>query len=1057
MSVYTIEIRKIANSLNTLPELIDDTFRKALITLSGEESKGKLKLGDNVEWKTIDKTVGGDVFLKELYIVAKIQSIIDDFGGQISDEQAKNYALVSLETEFGGSVDEIVWSRRAAIVDEFTRLLRQNKQNLQKDIQNIDVWNLIQPTFSTTAFSIGRINHETLIPNIHRLNEIDVFDSIQMNNVVIACFYQDMIKYNLGYKILIDEYLNRRDKWRTTSGRRGRVRKGSEIIRVMLLYGAESRRKVEVAIVTVTNASIMFSVEAAINDPTVPDMLRRSLPDTLRASGEEQTLDYYYGSYTAAVKVPTFVLKEVITNDANVYGMCFINESALINTRKSYLNIFLKGGEVSIAINERLDGTLVKLRRVRGGPDVDDRIRRLMLTVNKILQYSTTKIESTLQYYRQYVVVQTPDLSVEDREGLDVPLKKQAPDIFLSNYTRLCSKPPVIAEGVKVSEGMGLSVDGLSMRFPIRDESESKVYTCPYPDYRYPGLRENTKLPNKDVFPFIPCCYKKSQHNNRNVKTYFDQQEFEQRINSGEIGKSVRILGPKRIGSLPPKIDKLLHYSTGTKFYRYGFPTSTHSCLDVLNMATGNKQTIDDIRKTLSERAALCRAECASARPQDIAREIIDPNTYISPRRFKNALEDYYQLSYILFSISHDDFSIYPGRFARFVCPLKQKVLFIVEHEESEHVELIIDENMLEYVNRYGKKPLFVSERGDRYVKKIFSLFQERFKHGLFDTRSKTIVPLNLTTYPWERVAGNGRIIKDIVPVAQYLDRYGQTRIVQFIDRNQDTFVHKFDPLPCLNAPVKDDIAVQVQHVNDEIYESFNKKRRLAEYILWAACHVYAKAYFADEVYSVEDWIARYTRILEDFGYNKVEIKSRFRVEQFKVDGKFVFNSTKLQERIAFSINLLSKTNLKLYADDFFHRFYLNVDNFKLDYPTQIAFSLKEYYQRTKESFDLNILSTQNIRYLKTHTLYFIKELWGHFASQTCVFLPSFDAMLAFANKQGFAVVVDQTLINIYMLYLNSVSQTKIDIFSIGRTQPEINTLFVNINHSWFYGLILEQ
>jgi hypothetical protein len=1107
----TIEIRKTANVLNTLPELVKNG--KAFVTFdtSTPGGKGKLKLGDGVEWNDFPKD---DIFFKELYIIAKIQTIIDDFGGQISDEQAKNYALVSLETEFGGSVDEIVWSRRFTIIDDFARLLRQNKQTLKKDVQNINVWNLVQPTFSTTSFIISRINHETLIPNTRRLNEIDVFDSIQMNNVVIACFYKDMIKYNLSYKISIDEYLNRRDKLM------GRIKKGSaEIIRVMfnssLLYDENDqsspaigrhRRKYQIAVITVTKKVIQFAMEAVIDDRTVPETLRRSLPDVFVPTGEDQTLDYYYGSYTAAIKVPTFVLKEMITNDANVFRVCFINESALINTSRSYLNMFLKGDEVSIAVNERLTGTLIKLRRVRGGSDIDVRIGALMSTINKILQYGTTKIESTLDYYRQYMVVQAPDLEIEERENREIPLKKQAPDIFLSNYTRLCSKPPVIVDetslrtgqqaGLTKGEGLmtGLSSDGLAMRFPIRDESESKVYMCPYPEYKYPGLRENTKLPNKDVFPFIPCCYKKPQRGNRNVKAYFNQQEFEQRINSGEIGKSIRILGPKRIGSLPPKIDKLLHYSTSTKFYRYGFATSTHSCLDILNMATGNKQTITDIRKRLSERAALCRAECASARPQEIAERILNPKTYISPKLFKNALEDYYQVSYILFSMTNDDFSVYPGRFARFVCPLKQKVLFMVEHEESEHVELVIDENMLDYVNRYGKRPIFLMERADGLIKKIFSIFKERFKYGLFDTQLKIIKAIDFATYPWERIAGNGRIVKDVdpvhspsaslnrpsagvaafgpppecfrTPVAQYLDRYGQTRIVQFIDRNQDISTDAFDPIPCLNAPVKPidyfqssnlQVLNQVQNVNARIYDSFNSKQRLAEYILWAACHVYSKNYFAGQVSSVEDWVDRYTRVVEGFSYAGVEIRSRFRVEQFKVDGKFVFDSLQLRERVAFSISLLSKISLKLYEDDFYHRFYLNVENFKLNYPTQIALSLKEYYQRTKESFNLNILSTQNVRYLKTNTLYFIKELWGLFSSNTCVFLPSFETMIAFANKQlAFPVVVDQTLINVYVLHPpQKTGFTKIDTYSFGRKQPAINALFININYIWFYGLIL--
>jgi hypothetical protein len=744
---------------------------------------------------------------------------------------------------------------------------------------------------------------------------------------------------------------------------------------------------------------ITLTIETLINEPSVSELsgtdgqrttsnIKNLIKNILYDMGEQlaynqrEEKEFYYGSYSAPINIPLVVLKDLITNDPNVYNISYINESALINTRKTNLNIFLKGSQnaddIGVSLFERPDtiGTFVRLKKIYGGSDLTSRIKFITTIVNKILQYTFERIDTTLKFYQQYINLKVEvgvfeNQVVKDKENI---LKLQAPEIFLSNYTRLCNKPPIIVEDGTESETI--------LKFPIYGESDPKLYSCPYPDYKYPGLRENTKLTNKNIYPFVPCCYQRPQLKSKNYKMYYNQEIYEQRINAGEIGKSLKILSPERLGTLPPKIDKLLNYATGIKFYRYGIVGGLISCLNLLNKVTNNQSNEKNIRIELAKRAELCKGEFNSLTVKEISKKIMDPTTYISPRYFKGALEDYYQLSYILFSKDQDDFSIYPNRFVRFICPLKKRVIFIIEHEESEHTELIVDEETSTYVNKQGKKPIFTFEKNDAQVKKIFSLYKERFSYTTYDIENKRFInllsgesaenesqggqsrELTFQTYPWEYIAANGKVLKYVEPMYQYVDSYGQTRLVEFKD-NFINFVGQFQPLPCLKLPIKSlehfntvNRQLQPQQVIDlkqkfpflDIYSSnidisegyispyyeFKNFKKLAEYILWAACHAYSILSVETGI-SVDDWILQHTQVVEDYTYFNVTIKPIFNLNELMVNNKFIFNSIEFQNRIQYNLSLISRSNLKLYNDNIYYSYFNDVANFNLVYPAIIS------------------------------------------------------------------------------------------------------------------------
>ena len=1066
-------------------------------------SNDTIQMGNSsLNFAAIEDIVGDSIDhqqLKNIYTVSKIQTTIDSFGG--NEDMAKNVAIFDLELEFG-SINENIWSNRTNTIQSFKNMIEKNVKSTRQFSKTVDTWDSVKPTFAFSSFVLNKINHETEIKNIQKQNELMVFDSIKLNNIVIGCFYQEMVKYNPEHKSLIDGYLNQ-DKMLTKKLR------ASDIIRIMVVNN-QSRVKYKMINVFVKDSGITFSLETIINTDgssrssgsrssgQVKDLIKNILIDMgqTEAYTDRRETEYYYGSYSASINIPLLIIKELVTNDPNVYNISYINESALINTRKANLNIFLKGTNIGVSLFERPDtvGTFIRLKKINGGgtsEEFKNRIDQNIATTNKILEYASHKAQSILKYYREYtslqVEIQPLNEITEEKENV---LKNQAPDIFLSNYTRLCSKPPIIVENEPESE--------LIMKFPIYDESEPKLFKCPYPDYKYPGLRENTKLANKTIFPFVPCCYKRPQLNSKNFKMYYNQEVYTQRINSGEIGKTLKILSPKRIGALPDKIDKLLHYTTENKFYRYGVAISPSSCLNILSMVTYNNQSEKIIRSELAKRAELCKGELSTLSVAEIGKKIMDPTTYINPRLFKGALEDYFKISYILFSKDEDDFSVYPNRFLKFICPLKERVVFLIEHVENEHVELIVDEETLNYVNKQGKTPIFMFGKNDNQVKRVYRVFKERFKYALFDINNKGFTNLSISKddtgntfniYPWEHISPNGKVLKDVEPITQYIDGYGQTRLVEF-KMNNISFVGQFQPLPCLKKPNKSleyFIKINEQLNQEQIdllttkniwlklyqtklnildgfvspYDKFKFAKKLAEYILWAACHAYS-LYFGQTSLSVDDWIRNETIIVDDYSYAKVQIKPMFNLSEFMVDGggkvggkvggKFIFNSKQLQDKIRFNLSLISTINLRLYTTNIYHGFYQDVSNFNTVYPAQLALSKKEYFQRTRDPYMLNILTTKNVQYIRTNTLYFIKEIFGLYNGLLCLFMPSLEKLIEKANQLLWKVTPDETKINVVVFNQKNVEQ-----YSIGQSEPAISIIILNINNEWFYGLILPE
>jgi hypothetical protein len=998
----------------------------------------------------------------KLYIITKIDEILKEFLGMgMNMQNALAVGISNIEQEVNFKYEEIhdqIWAKRKDITREFVDMVLNNQRIAKDQVESLNTWTGVAAKFKHSRFSITKVINETIVPNPDKITEEMIFDAINLTKHAVACFYKNMVKFN--HSVKMDNYFNNAHLGKPKLRKRKIVKPSIQVMIVIPMKELPTfidifvgENSVNFTINIDTNERMSINVGGSYAHKKI---IQKLINDINLDSSVTTEKEYYYGQYSAFAHVPTTIMKELVTNDKNVRSLCYMNEANIISTKTTHVNLYLRDSDVGIGVFENVEsGMLIKVRRFMGSSG------EIIDIVNKILAYSITQASQISKFYNEYIQIDLDIRQISSKVEKKNVLKTHVPDIFLPTYSRLCAHPPVIADP-------HAPLDDATLRFPIHGEAEPKTYTCLNKEYKYIGLRKNN-LANSDVFPVLPCCYKQPQSSKAIYKTYFSGEKHVQRINTGEFGKTIKILAERRVAELPPRLNKLFSYTLGKKFYRYGIAKGPNSCLDALNIATKLKKDHLSIREELVKRAHLCKTEMGNFTIKSIANKLKDPNTYISPRYFKGALEDYYQISYILFSKDHDDFSVYPDRFLRFICPFKNKVLFLIEHEKSEHVELMLDQDMTNFINT-TKKGVFHFDKNETEIKKIGKLYKSRFTFIL----STQQIDQQRRMYPWEYHNGNNKILSKVTPLFQYIDEYGKTRLVEF-EFEKIKFVSQFDPLPCVtleckklkhleNVNKKLDMATQTYlkqkfkwlniyktyESSDDEYKTFLYNKKLAEYLFWAACHFYSLAWQKDKL-SVDEWIDQYTSVIQDYTYSHVHIGATFNDGQLLVDGVFVCNTAELQKRIRFNLSLISVLVLKMYTVNLYHNFYKSIDNFKQDRDkgVQIVTSKQEYYQRTAQPLSLNLLTQSNLQYIQLNQLYYLTDVFGPLSSYTCLMLPTIENVVEEFNKDG------QDLKN-YKVVIFDFEKAKLspDGFSIGDENDNQAIVVVFKTTTIFYGLI---
>lgn len=256
-------------------------------------------------------------------------------------------------------------------------------------------------------------------------------------------------------------------------------------------------------------------------------------------------------------------------------------------------------------------------------------------------------------------------------------LQEYAPDLFVKNYARKCQggQQPTIINADEIEYWENLPIGDTSdyhqvMVFPKSpEEGQQFNYICTNEQFPYPGVKINKELPNRDKYPYIPCCFKTNQidDDNSEYSAYLDDvvPDLTVGARADKTIDTLRILKPNKNGALPKAItDILKNYSDeSVKMLRYGIIFSPNSLLHCVCIAIDDPNYINQptdeskeyyvstIRSYISKTVypSLLRQELYDYTDDEIISSLEDNRSFLDPALFYRAVEETFNINIYVF------------------------------------------------------------------------------------------------------------------------------------------------------------------------------------------------------------------------------------------------------------------------------------------------------------------------------------------------------------------------------------------------------------------------
>ena len=225
-----------------------------------------------------------------------------------------------------------------------------------------------------------------------------------------------------------------------------------------------------------------------LTESVFPTLLNRN--DSKTVSRKKDSVYLYFNDIQSGIITARFTPQLVVDNDPmwNIYSQ------AQFPTGTRYIR--------------------VKIQQAQNKAGID----RYMDFMRRTMSYYNQHADALFTIYREFI---GPDFGVisveeekpvqEDDEGDNKKmLKKIVPDLFVNHYGSACDSQPIV---VKNDQAASMREQGIDvMTFPKPGAPGTPHHYACTPNKqgktRYPGIRPNP-LPNKEKYPFIPCCYLK--------------------------------------------------------------------------------------------------------------------------------------------------------------------------------------------------------------------------------------------------------------------------------------------------------------------------------------------------------------------------------------------------------------------------------------------------------------------------------------------------------------------------------------------------------------------
>lgn len=952
-----------------------------------EKLKNKLSLENivryfiifNEQYDTMQEEEAKDINMKGMYSGAALLSLSEE--------------IIKIDKKYKTGDLNTIWINRFG-----------NKENIEKEIQNNKLQSEKQETIfknfdeiiglEYTTFELQKVKFQIGFDSENK-SLLEIFNNIKLNK------YIPFATTHFFYKILKDftpftEWKNLFDKSKTFFDKYKNIDRNKNIIFKVLEKTDSYNDPIEdftEVILNNDNNNTNIKIEHNIKKFFLKkeDLTNRILSildvDDIKY---EKDIEVNGVFYYPGQDVNKYVFSDLVMNDPLFSSVLTIDETKI--TLKTNIFVYFNNPKVGNLTAYITKQTVKKNPPINNKKEFDlllpknsntyirvkiskceniEKVNAFQTILSKLFVLYNQKYDEIIKFYRNIGI----DLVVEDQDNIDTDiydenkLRNVDPDVFHANYTRKCIHPPTYIEDEdyqkNIDEGKKI------MKFPKEKINDSfpKYYVCNYPDYKYPGLRNNP-FDNSKIFPYIPCCYKKDQEkipNSRYRNYYFNEQLKTKDQKQQDIYVSKIIIPNDFFGILPNNINKIFSITDiNGIYYRKGVLRTTNSfincVLESLNIndfhktkkkESKTKNLLEEIRTGFAteEFAIYCKQEMYDYTIEEIINKIKNIKEYFDPKLFIRILEIKYKCNIFIFTRDNKGQLILPRHIKGYYkIKNKNKCIFIYEHMGS-------DSDKAEYpqCELIVRKEIEESETIDNFEfnseisKNIFNTFEE-VNNCYILNKKIDIININL------------KKSNIYVPISQAFDTYGKVRIINFVYDKEKYISILTTPIQPLDFKEKDLSIIYKTDINTVL--DFAKELNIT-----ITKQVIDQNENVIEIYGIIGNIN--ISIPIEFGHLKVETidyiiisnNIEFNIQESLINLSYIENTIstieqynkykKLSRYISqYVLWLYSKYLKKFNIQDYEQVIsYENMNNFKLEY---INIKEDHVYEEVPKTFDMN-------------------------------------------------------------------------------------------------------
>lgn len=474
-----------------------------------------------------------------------------------------------------------------------------------------------------------------------------------------------------------------------------------------------------------------FEISMLANNAVDKSVLLSRVFDNLNINPVNIKLEKQFGSGLFAmtkIPVPNDILFDIAMNDPVSRQMLTFDERSSIHKRGDRMTFYLRRNELLKNYESvRIKVYTKKIKKhdpeisyfpgmakpehnliifsIQGEKNIQD-IEFLKNIFEKIIQRS---INIHDRYFKNYYcklisnIGNIPSLEIykhkKSSDGEDLTMFQQNrrinPELYVPKYSRsVCQNYPKVYSQDTIKDlkrfyksqtKEQIIESGFGAEFPkktdiIKGIRPQFLHTCEYKDYPYIGLKENKNLPNKENYPFVPCCFEREQSNNFDAKfIYYNDKnanlsnlgskipkkikEYEQLQAPSDktLKKAKPVLDQGTYGFLNKDIESFIamtdldFFNGEVKYFRYGLEDSGMSVVDALMVAFYEKDfSKEEILKSLKKLVIQnCLSQSLTTPIEGL--EILDrKDQYLDGLKWIDVLENVFQCNIVFWQYKED-------------------------------------------------------------------------------------------------------------------------------------------------------------------------------------------------------------------------------------------------------------------------------------------------------------------------------------------------------------------------------------------------------------------